>query len=172
MGKVRDLGVWLDSKLTFADHINFTVSKANRAMGVMIRSLQTCRTAGRVQVGPILAAYFGNVRSILEYGCVVWGGAAPTHLKRLERIQHKFLSWLSYYDHASRPLSFLTYHDLLKHFKVSSLEKRRLQYDVCFVHKVVCGRVDSAFLLGCFPLHVPRRRTRAAGAELLHVTFA
>ena len=169
--KVRDLGVWLDSKLTFSAHVDFIVGKANRAMGVLIRSLQTCRTAGGLQTGPILAAYFGNVRSILEYGCVIWGGAAPTHLKRLDSIQHKFLSWLSY-SQQSRPAHFTSYHDLLHHFKVSSLEKRRFQYDVCFVHKVVCGKVDSAYLLGCFPLHVPQRRTRAGPAQLLHVPSA
>ena len=49
------------------------------------------------------------------------------------------------------------------------LEEKRFQYDVCFVHKVVCGKVDSAYLLGCFPLHVPQRRTRAGPAQLLHI---
>ena len=63
--KVRDLGVWLDSKLTFSAYIDFIVRKANRAMGVLMRSLQTGRTAGRLQTGPILAASFGNVRSVI-----------------------------------------------------------------------------------------------------------
>ena len=170
--KVRDLGVWLDSKLTFSAHIDFIVGKANRAMGVPIRSLQTGRTAGRLQTGPILAAYFGNVRSVLEYGCVIWGGAAPTHLKRLDRIQHKFLSWLSFFSRTHRPYNSLSYQDLLHQFNVTSLEKRRFMYDVTFVHKVLCGRVDSAYLLGCFPLHVPQRRTRAGPAQLLHVPTA
>ena len=25
---------------------------------------------------------------------MIWGGAAETHMKRIERIQHKFLIWL------------------------------------------------------------------------------
>jgi len=45
---IRDLGIWLDTKLTFAEHINFTVCKANRAMGVLIRSLQTGRLVGEL----------------------------------------------------------------------------------------------------------------------------
>ena len=170
--KVRDLGVWLDSKLTFVAHLDFTVRKANRALGVLIRSLQTSRTAGRLQTGPILAAYFGNVRSVLEYGCVIWGGVAPTQLKRLEKIQHKFLSWLARYTQQPRLSNTPSYHDLLQQFSVSSLEKRRFQYDVCFVHKVICGGVDSAYLLGCFPLHVPQRSTRAGPYQLLHVPTA
>ena len=51
-------------------------------------------------------------------------------------------------------------------------EKRRFMYDVSFVHNILCGRVDSAYLLGCFPLHVPQRRTRAGPAQLLHVPTA
>ena len=142
------------------------------AMGVLTRSLQTSRTAWRPQTGPILAACFGNVRSILEYGCVIWGGAAPTtHLKWLHSIQYKILPWLSY-SQQSRPPHCISYRDLLHHFKVSSLKKRRFQHDVCFVHRVVCGKVDSTYLLGCFPLHVPQRRNRAGSGHLLHVPFA
>ena len=131
------------------------MGKANGALGVLIRSLQTGRMmTGRLQTGPILAIYFGNVRSILEYGCVIWGVAAPTHLKRLDRIKHKFLSCLSFNSQLCQPAHSLSYHEPLEHFKVSSLGKRRLQHDVCFAHKIICGRVNSAFLLGCFPLHV------------------
>ena len=81
----RDLGVWLDTKLSFAEHINNTVSKANRALGAMIRSFQTGHTAGRARRNlkpePILAAYFGNIRSVMEFGCVIWGGCCQDTLR-------------------------------------------------------------------------------------------
>ena len=93
VSSIRDLGVWLDTKLTFRDHVNHSVAKVNRALGVMIRSLQTGCVRGTLKPEPILAAYFGNVRSILEYGCVIWGGAAKTHLDRLDHVQQKFLIW-------------------------------------------------------------------------------
>ena len=38
---IRDLGITIDSKLTFSDHLNKTVSQANRALGLLIRSFQT-----------------------------------------------------------------------------------------------------------------------------------
>ena len=41
VSEVRDLGVIIDTKLTFSSHINQTISKANRALGVLIRSFQT-----------------------------------------------------------------------------------------------------------------------------------
>ena len=169
MDKVRDLGIWLDSKLTFSEHIDITVSKANKMLGLLIRSLQTGRGAGKFKEGPIITAYFGNVRSILEYGCVIWGGAAKCHLDRLERVQHKFLIWLASHIHKSRTSHSLAYHDLLKFFKICSLSQRRIQYDICFVLKIITAKFDSAYLLGSFPLHVPQRQTRGMRNNFLHV---
>ena len=170
--EMRDLGVLIDSKLTFAEHINVTVRKANRALGLFFRSLQTGQRAGGLKTGPILAAYFGNVRSVLEYGSIIWGGAAKTNLERLERIQHKFLLWLAFHIHSANPPLSLAYSDLLSHFKVSSLASRRQQFDILFVYKIILGRIDSAQLLGSIPLHVPARLTRGGNAQLLHVPFA
>ena len=36
-------------------------------------------------------AYYSSVRSILEYGSVIWASAADTHTVRVDRVQHKFL---------------------------------------------------------------------------------
>ena len=56
--KVRDLGVWLDSKLTFSAHIDFIVGKANRAMGVLIRSLRDWPNGGTTADGPHSGSIF------------------------------------------------------------------------------------------------------------------
>jgi len=95
--EVRDLGVMLDSKLTFAKHVDVTVSKAKRMLGLLIRSMQqpACPRRAQLDHRAMLSAFYAHVRSVIEYASVVWSGAAPTHLKRLERIQHKFLIWLA-----------------------------------------------------------------------------
>ena len=36
---MRDLGVFVDEKLTFADHVDVAVRNANRALGFLIRTL-------------------------------------------------------------------------------------------------------------------------------------
>ena len=169
---IKDLGIWLDTKLTFGKHIDFAVSKANRAMGIMIRSLQTGTDRGSLNCKPVLTAYFGNVRSVLEYGCVIWGGASKTHLERLDRIQHKFLIWLACFKNTSRLSHSLEYKDLLRSFNVTSLEHRRLQYDILFVYKIHSGQVDCPFLLQSLPLNVPTRLTRSAPNTVFHVPFA
>ena len=92
---VRNLGIMLDSKLTFSAHINSIVKKANKALALLFRSFKNGLPRQKLDRKPLIAAYCANVRSILDYGSVLWSGAAKTHLNRLERIQHKFLSWLA-----------------------------------------------------------------------------
>ena len=144
-------------------------------LGVMIRSLQTGHAIGQAssrskfkfKPEPVLAAYHANVRSILEYGSVIWGGAAKTHLERLDRIQHEFLIWLA--SRSTQRSQNIDYDHLLALFKIPSLSMRRLQYDILFVHKIVSGMIDSTFLLGNFSLHVLARTTRAIAHTLFHV---
>ena len=157
---IRDLGVILDRKLTFSHHIDTMVSKANKIMGIIMRSMQTGHKLGTFNWKSILTAYYGNVRAILEYCCVIWGGAANTHLNRIERVQHRFLQWLHFYSHDQiAPLS-VDYSDLLHTFGVTSLESRRQQYDIMFVGKIYKSSIDSTALLDSFPLYAAPRPTR------------
>ena len=94
---MRDLGVTLDEKLAFGEHVDYAVRKANRALGLLIRTLQTGKNGRHLKTAKqcdLLSAYYANVRSILECGSVVWGGATESHIQRMERIQEKFLVWL------------------------------------------------------------------------------
>ena len=108
----------------------------------MMRSLQTGCRGRRFQSRPLVAAYCANVRSVLEYGSVVWGGAAKTHMDRIERVQHKFLMWPS-----------------CAHFWCS-LSGRRTQLDLTFLARLFKHKIDLSFLRSCFGLAVPPRPTR------------
>ena len=55
----------------------------------------------------------------------------------------------------------VSYHDLLKHFKITTLSARRVQYDLLFLRNIFSGKINSADLLENFPLHVPPRSTRS-----------
>ena len=159
VSEMRDLGVIIDSKLTFSAHISRAICQANKALGVMMRSFQSGARRARYNDRTLLATYFAVVRSILEYGCVVWAGAAKSHTERVDRVQHRFLMWLN--NHTNSPCHSLSYHDLLNHFKITTLSARRVQYDLLFLRHVFSGKIDSADLLENFPLHVPPRSTRS-----------
>ena len=154
VNSIRDLGVTLDTKLTFGPHIQKTIMKANRAPGVLIRSFQVSTPRGYFNTSSILASYFAHARSVLEYCSVIWGGAAAVHTERIDRIQHRFLMWLN--AHSRRQSSSLLYPDLLKHFSLSSLAARR----ILFIRNVLTGKISSSFLLGAFSFSIPVRSTR------------
>ena len=170
--KIRDLGVILDTKLTFGPHIDQTVIKANRALGVLIRSFQKATPGGHLNlnVSSVLASYYAYVRSNLEYCSVIWNGAAAVHTDRVNRIEHKFIMWLN--AHCRCHSSSLSYADLLSHFKLTSVSARRTQHDVMFIRNVFKGRISSGFLLQSFSLSVPCRATRQQTSTLLNVPFA
>ena len=156
---IRDLGVTIDSKLTFANHVDNIVKRANRSLGLLIRSFQTGLTTSKFNSKALLVAYFCNVRSILEYCSVVWAGAAESHKVRVDRVQHKFLLWLIHHIPSGQAPS-LSYEHLLKHFKIPSLAARRVQHDLLFTRNIIRARLDVPALLSCFPFQVPARSTR------------
>ena len=163
---IRDLGVLLDSKLTFGPHVDRVVRCANRALGTYLRSVQTSRAVRgkRFRPAPLITAFNAHVRSIMEFGSVVWAGASKTHVQRLERVQHKMLMWLAI--HSTKPSQSLDYRQLQSHFGVKSIAARLVQRDLSFLHSVFSGRIKSADILGMFGLCVPVRRTR--GRAILH----
>ena len=158
----------LDAKLTFRDHVDAVVSKANRMLGLLMRSMQlSARTRMPIfDHRAVLRAYHAHVRSILEYGSVIWGGAAVTHLARLERLQHRFLTWLGA---KTQERSSMDYTALSRHFNCPSIKARFVQSDVNFVRSVFSGRLDCSYLVAKFSLLVPGRRSRHTG--VLSVPF-
>ena len=160
---IFDLGVILDAKLTFAQHVDATVRKCNRMLGLLMRSVQLprCPRPARFNHNALIAAYNAHVRSVAEYGSVVWSGAAKTHLVRLERMQHRFLMWLASNTHGRCPP--LDYESLLDRFHMCSIKSRFIQADLLLLYGVFRGRIDCPQLTAMFGLAVPGRRCRHTG---------
>ena len=168
VSRIRDLGVILDETLTFGPHIDSCVKKANRFLGLLFRSFQKVGQWNTLNVASVRTMYYAHVRSVLEYGSVVWAGAANSHLDRIERVQHKFLLWLDY--HSGVTSSSLDYSDLLIKFRMISLRSRRCQHDLLFLRNLYGGRIDSQYLLSQFSLAAPQRIGRHT--VLFDVPFA
>ena len=90
---------------------------------------------------------------------MIWAGAANSHTVRVDRVQHKFLMWLSHHS-SSGPTPSLSYQDLCRHFRIPSLSARRLQHDLLFLRNIHSNNLNSPQLLDSFPLNVPARSTR------------
>ena len=71
------LGIYLDDKLTFKDHINYINSKISRHTGILYRIKENLPTRTRLDY------YFAFIYPYLSYNATIWGCACPTHLQRL-----------------------------------------------------------------------------------------
>lgn len=153
VSKLRDLGILVDTKLTFIPHIDDVVSRASRMLGFIIRN-------GKVFQSPQTKILLFNsyVRSFLEYGSVVWSPQYSVHGLRIERIQKRFLRHLAF---ASGKLRMLpSYTDKLQNFNVCTLKARRQLLDMTFLFKVFNNHIDCPELLNLFKLRVPRKPPR------------
>lgn len=150
---VDDLGVILDSKLTFVPHIDSITKRALRTLGFILRNSKDFRN---IQTKKLL--YNSLVRSKLEYCSIVWRPHFSVHSLRIERIQKRFINHLCYCIKANTRRT--PYMQKLKKIDMISLEKRRDWLDINFFRKLLKNEIDCPQLLSSFNFRIPRKIPR------------
>ena len=112
---VKFLGITIDCKLTFSKHIEELCSRLARASGALYK-LSSC-----AQNGVLVAVYYAIFHSILTYGLPCWGGAAHSHVKRLQTIQNRAVKVFTRPTSVMNVASLYKYFCLLKFFKYKSI---------------------------------------------------
>ena len=85
---VKYLGVTLDTKLIFRNHVDHAVQKAGRALGSLFPLLAR---GSRMTSTNKLLLYKQTIRPILTYAAPAWCGVAKTTLSQMQTIQNKCL---------------------------------------------------------------------------------
>ncbi|GFW49935.1 putative RNA-directed DNA polymerase from transposon X-element [Trichonephila clavipes] len=98
VSEVRFLGVIFDSKLTFLPHVLYLRKKCERSLNILKVLSNTLWGADRVS---LLRVYQARILSRLDYGCVVYGSAPASVLRRLDAIPHAALRICSSAFHTS-----------------------------------------------------------------------
>jgi ribonucleases P/MRP protein subunit RPP40 len=151
---VRDLGVILDSKLSFTDHIAHITLKVNKLMGFIVR------VGGDLSIESLKLLYMAYVRAPLEYASVIWCPNYQIHIDRLEATQKRFVRYVRHrlYGKGIK----LSSEQTLTYLGLDALEFRRRQNDLCFFFKTVNNLIDSSHILSQFNFHVPYRQLRSS----------
>ena len=142
VSKISDLGILLDEKLTFKYHCDMIISKAKGLLGFIKR-----RAKEFDNVWVTRQLYFTYVRSILEYGSIIWMPYTDEYIKKIESIQKQFL--LFALRHLHNPLDYQnlpSYEIRLKKIYLESLQARRENLSATFVFKILHDGVDSSEL--------------------------
>ena len=82
------LGLLFDSKLSFIPHINYLSNKCQKAIN-LLRVVSSMDWGADRKV--LLRLYRSLVRSKLDYGCVVYGSARQSYLRKLDSIHNQGL---------------------------------------------------------------------------------
>ena len=94
VNEIKYMGVILDSKLTFNNHIAYLLKIVPRILGSVIRM---CSNFSSMKTFILLYNTF--VLSRLEYAAVVWDPFYDAPSQKLEKIQKRFLSYLHFIVH-------------------------------------------------------------------------
>lgn len=152
---IKDLGVTINCKLSFDEHINTTISKAFALLGFIRRNAREFR-----DVYALKALYCSFVRSVLEYAVQVWAPYKVIQKARIERVQRCFVRFALRRLPWSNPRRLPPYEQRSLLFRLEPLEQRRIYLRLVFAFDILSNRIDCPNLLQQANLYVPARNFR------------
>ncbi len=126
---IRDLGVLMNNKMTFEQHIENIVKSANRTSNMILRSFHCKKPDFMMQL------FNTFVRSKLEYASPIWSPHLTKHINRIEAVQRRFTKRIPIVRNSE-------YTNRLIFLKTLSLEERRLHLDLTFLYKMLHGHFN------------------------------
>lgn len=137
----RDLGVLIDSQLSYNDHITQITSKASQRVGALFRGF-LCRDLQFLR-----RVYIMYIRPILEYCSVIWNPTLKKHIDQIEDVQRRFTKRIP-------SISNLSYLERLARFNLEPLELRRLHFDLFYYYRIL-NNLAPHDPLDFFSFHYP-----------------
>lgn len=118
---VKYLGVHLDSKLTFKQHIDVITAKAH----AKLLRLYPLYCSPELSIKQKKTFYCALIRSAILYACETWGFAAKTHIQKLQRVQNRAARMMT---GAPRDLRITQLHEDLELEAIHNIIIRRMTH--------------------------------------------
>jgi hypothetical protein len=148
----KDLGVVFDSRMTFAQHIQYILRKSTRALGLLQRFLVLTDSA-------VLALFFKScVLSIITYCAPIWLSASKTNVRKLNAVYSYFICIMKHRIPLHRVHSTC---DVFAAYKILPLENILNYCDILLLHAVLNGRVYAPLLLSNLFIYAPKVSLRS-----------
>lgn len=155
-----DLGVVLDAKLLYSQHVSTLVNNCFSRLGAL------SKLCGRfTSTKMMIMLYNMYVRSKLEYGSILLGKIPVTRSHQLERVQRVFVGKL--YDTFSVGKFLYSYETACSRFAIPFIYVRRHESIVLFFYKNLHNSIHCSSFNENFKLHIRTRPLR-----LRHKLFA
>ena len=127
----KDLGVIIDNKLTFDDHIQSKINTANRIMGLIRRSFTFLDSDSFKKL------FKAMVRPHIEFSNTVWHPRTKKLKDQIENIQRRGSKCIN-------NLAHLSYEERLKHLNLPCLCYRKIRGDLIEAYKMTHNAYDDA----------------------------
>jgi len=111
--------------------------------------------------------YYSLVRSILEFGSLIWSSDYSTYKSDLDNLQFKFLKRIAHV--ICYNLSHCSVKHLQDSIEVHYLEVRRNLADIMFIFDILNGFVICPEILALINFRIPRKSTR--NLDLFKIPF-
>ena len=144
----KDLGIFVDSRLHLAEHIDYICTKASRYLGFLIRC-----TSNFKNCNIIIYFYKVIVLPILTYGSPIWSPYTHAAQYTLEKIQYRFLRYLV--RKAGTPMNYQDhdYSYIQRRFSIPTLSSLFKVHDVQFCFRIIDGRTLFLYRFFCIALY-------------------
>lgn len=152
---IVDLGVTIDCKMEFNQHVSISVAKSYAMLGFLRRN-----AAGFTDVRVLKTLYFSLVRSVLEYAVPVWAPYYAVHQQKIESIQRRFVRFAARVLPWNDPVTLAPYTNLCALVGLPTLQHRRVLLQRLFVFDVLRNNIDCSDLLEEVHIRVPSRELR------------
>lgn len=130
----KDLGVTVDNKLTFSEHCNKIVTKANKILGIISRTLT------QIDKDNFNRIYKGIVRPIVEYASSIYNPRLIADRNKIEGIQRRATKMVTGQSNKS-------YEERLRYLTLPTLVYRRARGDMLqvyrYLHKIYNTNSDQ-----------------------------
>lgn len=109
------LGVIVDCRLTWENHIEYLCNKLSKICGIMYI------TRKKFSESALICIYYSLFYSLLSYGITIWGGSCNKNVNKVYLIQKRFLKAITYNSKGSRCTPIFNKLKLLKLYNVYQL---------------------------------------------------
>ena len=160
---VKYLGVTLDSKLTFENHIKILETNLSKAVGFI------CKLKFVLPKDALIKLYYALFHPHLLYGLVIWGSKYPTYLMKIRTLQNKVVKLVGSGAFQDRATPFYYKRNIPKLTDVYKTEISKLMYNIVCRPRHLPNNFSKYFEKTC---KISQRSTRSTSQEndLLYIS--
>lgn len=138
----KDLGIYMNSKMSFNAHFEYVSNKSRTTLNFVKRQRHY------VDANALVILYKSLVRSNLEFASCIWSPSQITHKRTIESTQKQFVMFINgdLEHRAENDYVLSPYTERCIDHNLETLTRRRVNACALFIHSILTGKIISPTL--------------------------